>query len=117
MKTDLYGDTMWTKTYGGTGTEWISQILESSDGGYLFTGPTTSNDGDVWGNHGDYDYWLVKTDLYGDTLWTKTYGGTNGYTADASAMLWCGGSTGPNSGITTTYEWDKGPGTVTISSS
>ena len=77
VKTDLYGDTMWTKTYGGTGTEWISQILESSDGGYLFTGPTTSNDGDVWGNHGDYDYWLVKTDLYGDTLWTKTYGGTD----------------------------------------
>jgi hypothetical protein len=40
-------------------------------------GYTRSNDGDVSGNHGDQsDFWIIKLNYYGDTLWKKTYGGT-----------------------------------------
>ena len=50
---------------------------KTSDGGYVAAGFTASFDFDVSGNHGGYDYWIVKFDSTGDTLWTKTYGGTN----------------------------------------
>jgi len=39
-------------------------------------GVTSSNDGDVTGNHGSSDVWVVKLNASGDLQWQKTYGGT-----------------------------------------
>ena len=39
-------------------------------------GSTLSNDGDVSGNHGASDGWVVKLDSSGEIVWKKCYGGT-----------------------------------------
>ncbi|MCK4575773.1 hypothetical protein KAU34_05160, partial [candidate division WOR-3 bacterium] len=70
IKTDSIGDTMWTKTYGGAGDEEGLSVIETSDGGYLIAGYTDSF------GAGYNDVYLIKTDADGDTIWTKTIGGT-----------------------------------------
>ena len=70
------GAVEWQRTYGGSNTEICTQIISSSDGGYLATGYTDSNDGNITSNHGSYDFWLLKIDESGNIQWQKTYGGT-----------------------------------------
>jgi hypothetical protein len=43
----------------------------------MFSHYTESNDGDVSGNHGKSDAWVVKTDANGNILWQKCFGGKN----------------------------------------
>ena len=50
----------WQKCLGGNDDDWAESVQQTSDGGYIVAGYTESNDGDVSGNHGDYDYWVVK---------------------------------------------------------
>ena len=70
LKTNASGDTLWTRTYGGTGFDWGNSVQQTTDGGYIIAG-TTSTFG-----AGSDDVYLVKTNAQGDTLWTRTYGGT-----------------------------------------
>lgn len=70
------GAVEWQRTYGGSNTEICTQIISSSDGGYVATGYTDSNDGSITSNHGSYDFWLLKIDESGNIQWQKTYGGT-----------------------------------------
>jgi hypothetical protein len=60
VKTDAYGNMEWNQTYGGTGDEQAFSMVESSDGGFALSGCTTS----VYA--GPADFWLVKTDGYGN---------------------------------------------------
>ena len=69
VKTDSLGDTMWTRTYGGPGSDQAYSVSQTADGGYIAVGST-----DDYGA-GDLDVYLIKTDVHGDTLWTRTYGG------------------------------------------
>jgi hypothetical protein len=69
VKTDSVGDTLWTRAYGGAGEEHGWSVRQTADGGYVIAGRTESF------GAGDYDVYLIKTDAYGDTLWTRTYGG------------------------------------------
>ena len=71
IKTDGSGDTLWTRTYGGTNQDLGYSVRQTSDGGYIIVGSTNSF------GAGNYDVWLIKTNASGDTLWTRTYGGTN----------------------------------------
>ena len=75
-KLDSFGDIEWQKCFGGTGYESVVSIIPTDDGGYIYTGVTNSNDGDVSGNHGDDDVWVVKLDNFGNLVWQKCYGGT-----------------------------------------
>jgi hypothetical protein len=61
---------MWSQTYGGTSDDSASSLVSSSDGGYALAGSTKSF------GAGDFDFWLVKTDAYGNMNWNKTYGGS-----------------------------------------
>ena len=70
IKTNANGDTLWTKKYGGLNLENGSSVEPTTDGGYIVTGWTSSF------GAGNFDVYLIKTDAVGDTLWTKTYGGT-----------------------------------------
>jgi len=72
IKTNAAGDTLWTRTYGGTNEENGASIQQTSDGGYIIAGFTYSF------GAGSYDVYLIKTDAMGDTLWTRTYGGHGG---------------------------------------
>jgi len=62
------GDTLWTRTYGGTGTDQGFSVQQTTDGGYIVAGYTTSYGAGSW------DAYLIKTDALGNTLWTQTYG-------------------------------------------
>lgn len=70
LKTDSLLDTLWTRTYGGPEDECGYSAQQTEDGGYIIAGYTYSFGGD------DVDIYLVKTDSIGDTLWTRTYGGS-----------------------------------------
>jgi len=70
LKTDASGDTLWALTYGGVEADGAWSVRQTTDGGYIVAGRTESF------GAGDYDFWLLKTDASGDTLWARTYGGT-----------------------------------------
>ena len=72
VKTDSAGTMQWNKTYGGTSVEQAYTVVQTTDGGYVFTGFTASFKTGPSG----YDAWLVKTDSAGTMQWNKTYGGT-----------------------------------------
>lgn len=66
----------WQKCLGGTLADQGYSIRQTTDGGYIVTGRSTSNDGDVNGNHGGYDCWVVKLSSVGAIEWQKSLGGT-----------------------------------------
>jgi hypothetical protein len=76
VKLDPSGNITWQKTLGGTGSDFAEDIIQTTDGGYIMEGGTTSNDGDVSGNHGGLDYWVVKLTAAGNISWQKCLGGT-----------------------------------------
>lgn len=69
MKIDDQGDTAWTKVFGGMYDDAAYSISRTSDSGYVITGYTNT------GSVSDNDVYIAKIDFYGDTLWTKAYGG------------------------------------------
>jgi len=69
VKTNSVGDTVWTKTYGGMGSDYFNCVKQTPDGGYILVGSTTSF------GFGNTDVYLVKINSTGDTLWSKTLGG------------------------------------------
>lgn len=74
VKITNLGAIEWQKTYGGTSDEFSKSIQQTSDGGYIVLGDAYSTDGDVTGNHGSSDVWVVKINNVGDIQWQKTYG-------------------------------------------
>ena len=50
----------WQKSLGGSSLDVAFSIQQTSDGGYIAAGYSYSNDGDVSGNHGESDYWVVN---------------------------------------------------------
>ncbi len=69
IRTNEFGDTIWTKTIGGTGDEQPNAMKSTNDNNYIIAGSTTSF------GAGNSDVYLLKVDQNGDTIWTKTYGG------------------------------------------
>lgn len=76
-KINSNGDLQWQKTYGGSGEDNGGNIRMTSDGGFVFSSTTTSNNGDVSGNHGYFDTWVVKLNATGNIVWQKCFGGTD----------------------------------------
>ncbi len=70
IKTDANGNLTWAKTFGGSYNDGGYAVCEISGGGYIITGYTGSY------GAGGMDVYLIRTDANGDTLWTKTVGGT-----------------------------------------
>src|SRR5665213_971020 len=79
VKLNDTGAIQWSKCYGGSVNQFLKSIIQTTDGGYIFSGDSDSNDGDVIGNHSnDYDAWIVKLSDSGAIQWAKCYGGTAG---------------------------------------
>ena len=68
VRLDSFGDTLWTRTYGGEEIDWAESVHETSDGGFILSGSTNRN--------GDRNGWLIRTDINGDSLWTRSFGDT-----------------------------------------
>lgn len=76
VKADASGSIEWQKCLGGTHDDYGWAMKQTADGGYVLAGFSNSHNGDVTGNHGNYDYWVVKTDASGNIQWQKTLGGS-----------------------------------------
>jgi hypothetical protein len=71
-KTDEKGNVQWNQTYGEKGRDYIaSSIISTSDGGYAVVGCTITYSLD------ENDFFLVKTDAYGNMEWKQKYGTSN----------------------------------------
>jgi hypothetical protein len=67
---------LWEQLYGTPdSSDGANSIKETPDGGFIVAGFTA-----VKGN-GDYDYWVLKLDSFGNIVWEKTYGGDRPDTA------------------------------------
>lgn len=71
------GDVQWQKFFGGSKGDVANSIQQTADGGYIIAGGSNSNNGDVLGNHGKTDFWILKTDNTGTLQWQKSLGGTD----------------------------------------
>ena len=82
VKLSADGNIIWEKTIGGTWTDGFRNIRHTEDGGYILTGSTLSNDGDLAGlNPGGWmelaKYWIVKLDENAEIEWQSVIGGTS----------------------------------------
>lgn len=77
VKIDKDGNKVWDKTYGGSLTDSLTSVNQTSDGGYIIGGYSSSSaSGDKSeNNRGLQDYWVIKTSSTGAIQWEKTYGG------------------------------------------
>jgi hypothetical protein len=76
VKLNATGAIQWQKSFGGSNFEYIDYIKPTGDGGYIMAGSTRSNDGDVSGNHGGLDAWVVKLNSTGAIQWQRCLGGS-----------------------------------------
>jgi hypothetical protein len=71
VKLDSSGNIIWTKTIGGSSDDEAFSIIQSSDGGYIVAGRTSSF------GAGSGDIYVVKLDSSGNVVWAKTIGGSS----------------------------------------
>jgi hypothetical protein len=69
IKTDPSGNMIWSRMYGGDSIDVAESVEPTTDGGFIVAGYTRSF------GAGSADFYAIKTDANGDTLWTRTYGG------------------------------------------
>ncbi len=77
VKLSSSGAIQWQKSLGGSNEEVARSIQPTPDGGYIVAASSKSNDGDVSGNQGDADAWVVKLSSSGVVQWQKSLGGSN----------------------------------------
>jgi hypothetical protein len=70
IKLNATGGVQWKKTFGGSSYDFAYTVQQTTDNGYII-GATTNSFG-----AGDYNAYLLKTDVNGTLQWSKTYGKT-----------------------------------------
>lgn len=80
VKLNSVGNIEWEKTIGGDIEEQLHSVWQTSDGGYILGGHSSSNiSGDKTENSkGGSDFWIVKLTSTGTIDWQKTIGGSQG---------------------------------------
>ncbi len=82
-KLDSLGIIEWTQVLGGSGSDEISSIELTADGGYILAGSSTSSDGSLTGNNGSEDAWIIKLNQQGAVEWQHNFGGLRADKAEA----------------------------------
>ncbi|MEP7319113.1 MAG: hypothetical protein ABI921_10235, partial [Panacibacter sp.] len=79
VKITASGVIEWDKTIGGNDADYSYAFEKTADGGYLLGGSSESNiSGEKTANSkGQADFWLVKVDAFGNSVWDKTIGGNS----------------------------------------
>lgn len=87
LKLNAKGGDEWQHVIGGAGQDLVKTIVQTSDGGYIIGGSSSSDISpkilsggtDKYGksekNRGNLDYWIIKLDEKGEIKWQKTLGG------------------------------------------
>ena len=80
IKINSSGTIEWNRTYGGNGSDELTNVIKGIDGGYVLAGSSDSNiSGDKSENsRGAQDLWILKINDSGSIIWQKTIGGNNG---------------------------------------
>lgn len=68
VKLNSTGVLQWKKTYGGSSYDFAYTVQQTTDNGFI-VGATTNSFG-----AGNWDAYLIKTDVNGNLMWSKTYG-------------------------------------------
>lgn len=90
VKTDARGNVEWNHVYGGQGKDILKTLTPVEDGGFLLGGYTDSKARSGRGSRseGDFDYWIIRVDSAGNTIWERNLGGSS------NDFLTCMSSTG-----------------------
>ena len=91
VKLNATGGLVWQKCLGGSDRDGANAVQQTADGGYIVAGITVSTDGDVTGNHGSSDAWVMKLNATGDPVWQRCLGGTSYDEANAVQQTADGG--------------------------
>ena len=75
-KIDSLGMILWENSYGGTNVDYAGCIVECTDHGFIISGYSYSNDGDIVVNNGSADCWILKIDSIGNLEWQTSIGGS-----------------------------------------
>lgn len=110
VRLDSNGNILWQKTIGGSDNDEVSASLATQDGGFIIGGTSKSSiSGNKTSNtYGGGDYWVVRLDSIGNTLWQKNYGGSGNETlyrilhSESNGFYLIGTSTSGISGNKTT---------------
>ncbi|HRO72079.1 MAG TPA: hypothetical protein PK611_00235, partial [Saprospiraceae bacterium] len=77
VKLDVSGNLEWEKSMGGSGYDTATSVINSGSDGYIVTGWTESDNGDIGINKGGSDIWIVKLNYAGSVEWEQTIGGSD----------------------------------------
>jgi len=91
VKLDSTGNLIWETNLGGSNWDIAYSIKQTTDGGYIIAGYSESTNGDVGGNNGNFDSWIVKIDSTGNLVWETNFGGSNGDYAESIEQTTDGG--------------------------
>lgn len=76
IKLSSEGNLEWSRYFGGTFTDTPFDVIETQEGNFIIAGSSDSNDVDISGNKGTYDFWVVQISDVGDLIWEKSFGGS-----------------------------------------
>lgn len=79
VKLDSNSASEWSRSFGGSASDFGSSIQQTSDSGYIIAGESNSNDGNITGHHGERDisdYGIIKLSKDGSIDWQRSLGGT-----------------------------------------
>ncbi len=85
VKTDGNGTVQWIQSFGGQYDDICYSIRQTSDGGYVIAGKSDSYG---WGGS---DFWIMRLSSTGNSLWNRTFGGTNSEVGESVAVTSDGG--------------------------
>lgn len=114
IKIDSLGNKEWDKDFGGFSIDALSDVQQTTDGGYILGGVSQSGIGGSKSQplKGLADFWIIKIDSLGNKQWDKDFGGSGGQgiealkqTADGGYIL-AGNSGSGISGDKTQPNWD-----------
>jgi hypothetical protein len=91
VKIDASGNIQWQRCLGGGESDRGCGVRQTADGGFIIVAETSSSGGDVMGNHGMIDIWVVKIDASGNLRWQRCYGGANDETPGSIEITSDGG--------------------------
>ena len=109
VKLNNLGSIEWQKAIGGSDSEQVSNIEQTTDGEYIIFGSSRSINGDLTNNFGSMDCWVIKINSIGTIIWQKKFGGTGnesierGIQTNDGGYIFCGNTNSSNNNVTTSF--------------